>query len=244
MSKNEFINRSAKEWDQYVSAVRAEGLAQSCFWNEDDEDDEDDASEDLEEDEDTDSRPCWKENNTPGFRWLPITELRQQGFWETNDEECTPADAASCIWREDNQAVWQVAVEHNGETIHFDEHDHRDDALAYAIEAIRCLRPNAVFSKTEIAHRHRTNSRKAVMEDVGESITNLYRWQNIKPIPPRAQAIYALRRLRNNFKLNKRRLWELRQHEEDATIPPQDLLLALEVEKEIVELLDTVWFEA
>ena len=136
--------------------------------------------------------------------------------------------------------TWKVVVEHEGDVIDFGHHQSHDDALAFALEAVRCLQPNAALSGAECFHQPETRTLQGIAEIVASTIGR--RCDNEK-IPPRVKAVILLNMLHNSggqFERNRDGTWQLWQEEEDD-INPELISHATDIQHEVAEVLDTAW---
>jgi hypothetical protein len=172
--------------------------------------------------------------------WKAVAKFERRSHLDSSIKENSEVEAASCVRWNEAEGTWSVEVERDGTAFDFGRHDNVKDAMAFAIEAIRCLHPNVSLSESDSAHLPETVTLQGVAVIVATIIAGTYA---ATAIPPRVKAIFLLQMLYwagGQFEQNRDGVWQLWQ-EEDDDIDSVLISRAGEVQHEVANVLDTVW---
>ncbi|MDX1933914.1 MAG: hypothetical protein SFU56_15045 [Capsulimonadales bacterium] len=173
--------------------------------------------------------------------WKAVAKFERRAPRDCSTREISKeAEAASCVRWDEAERSWSVEVERGGIAFDFGRHDNVKDAMAFAIEAIRCLHPNVRLSESGSAHLPEAVTLQGVAVIVATVIAGMC---DATAIPPRVKAIFLLQMLYHaggQFEQNHDGVWQL-WHEEGDEIDPVLITHASESQHEVADVLDNVW---
>jgi hypothetical protein len=241
------------EWLKYnVRYLQAElDPYQECESDEQEcESDENVPSVDL---DDPDKYAYWLHRVGNPTLWKAIARFPADSELEAITLETKNVDPSSCI-REGYYGKWYVDIPHEiagipegrwekPASIPLGEWYEKDDALACAIEGIRCLQPNTRFSETELAHQATTMDRRKVELAVAGLIGRWFYTHGRDRFPAHVEAILALDSLYKHdgqFERDSNGVWQL-WCEARYPLRSEFISCAEPIPNEISEALDRTW---
>ncbi len=191
---------------------------------------------------DPDKYTHWKNWAGEPILWKSIARFPTAFDPETVIVETSRVDPSSCISKDD-YGKWCVRVSHEQGHIPLGEWYEKDDAIACAIEGIRCLNPNTRFSEAELAHCAATMDRREVEMAVAGLIGRWFYTHGRDTFPAHVEAIFALDALYNKngqFERDGKGVWQLWCEAGDL-IRSAFVSRAVAVPEEVSEALDRTW---
>jgi hypothetical protein len=205
--------------------------------------------------DDPDKYSYWLDCGGDPTLWKAIARFSADSELEAITLKTKNVDPSSCVKKGD-YGKWYVHIPHDIAGIHrgqsvkpvsipLGEWYEKDDALACAIEGIRCLQPNTHFSETELAHQATTMDRRKVELAVAGLIGRWFYTHGRDRFPAHVEAILALDALYDKdgqFERDSNGVWQL-WCEAKYPIASAFISCAVAVSNEVSQALERTWGE-
>jgi hypothetical protein len=203
--------------------------------------------------DDADKYAYWLDCGGDPTLWKAIARFPADSEPEAITLETRTVDPSSCI-EKGAYGKWYVHIPRDIEgisrrdwekpaSIPLGEWYEKDDALACAIEGIRCFQPNTRFSETELAHQAATMDRRELEMAVAGLIGRWFYTHGRSTFPAHVNAILALDALYKHdgqFERDSNGVWQL-WCEARYPLRSEFISCAESIPNEISEALDRTW---